>query len=40
MIFMVKFNTCAKDDLAMKTISGNYDFHGGSHTMQLIDLPG
>ena len=40
MIFMAKFNTSAKDDLAMKNTSGIFEFHGGNHTMQLVDLPG
>ena len=38
MIFMVKFNTSAKEDLAMKNTSGIFEFHDGSHTMQLVDL--
>ena len=38
MIFMVKFNTSAKEDLAMKNTSGIFEFHGGSDTMQLVDL--
>ena len=40
MIFMAKFNTYAKDDLAMKNTSGIFEFHGGNHTMQLLDLSG
>ena len=40
MIFMAQFNTSAKDDLAMKNTSSIFEFHGGSHTMQLVDLSG
>ena len=40
MNFMAKINTSAKDDLAMKNKSGIFEFHGGSHTMQLVDLSG
>ena len=40
MIFMGKFNTCAKDDPAMKNTSDIFEFHGGSHAMQLVDLSG
>ena len=40
MIFMAKFNASVKDDLAMKNTSGIFEFHGGSHTVQLVDLSG
>ena len=40
MIFMAKFNTNTKDDLAMKNTSGIFEFHGESHTMQLVNLSG
>ena len=40
MIFMVKFNTSANDDLAMKNTSGIFEFHDESYTMQLVDLSG